>query len=31
LGIPFSAIEVDDDLFVPGAGVILDLWGHVPG
>lgn len=31
LGIPFSAIEVDADLFVPGAGVILDLWGHVPG
>lgn len=30
-GIPFSAIEVDANLFVPGAGVILDLWGHVPG
>jgi enamine deaminase RidA (YjgF/YER057c/UK114 family) len=31
LGIPFSAIEVDANLFVPGASVILDLWGHVPG
>ena len=30
LGIPFSAIEVDANLFVPGASVILDLWGHVP-
>jgi enamine deaminase RidA (YjgF/YER057c/UK114 family) len=30
LGIPFNAIEVDTNLFVPGASVILDLWGHVP-
>ena len=30
LGLPFSAIEVDPNLFVPGASVILDLWGHVP-
>ncbi len=30
-GLPFSAIEVAPDLFVPGAGVILDLWGFVPG
>ena len=30
LGLPFSAIEVDANLFVPGASVILDLWGHVP-
>lgn len=30
-GIPFSAVEVGQNLFVPGAGVILDLWGHVPG
>jgi len=30
-GVPFSAIEVDANLFVPGASVILDLWGHVPG
>lgn len=30
LGIPFSAIEVDANLFVPGASVILDLWGNVP-
>jgi enamine deaminase RidA (YjgF/YER057c/UK114 family) len=29
-GLPFSAIEVDSDLFAPGAKVILDLWGHVP-
>ncbi|MGB8741532.1 MAG: hypothetical protein WCD52_15175 [Xanthobacteraceae bacterium] len=29
LGIPFSAIEVDANLFVPGASVILDIWGHV--
>jgi enamine deaminase RidA (YjgF/YER057c/UK114 family) len=28
-GIPFSAIEVDANLFVPGASMILDLWGHV--
>jgi enamine deaminase RidA (YjgF/YER057c/UK114 family) len=30
-GIPFSAIQVADDLFAPGAHVILDLWGYVPG
>lgn len=30
LGIPFSAVEVDTDMFVPRASVILDLWGHVP-
>jgi enamine deaminase RidA (YjgF/YER057c/UK114 family) len=29
-GIPFSAIEVGGDLFVPGASVIFDIWGHVP-
>ena len=29
-GLPFSALEVADDLFVPGARVIVDLWGHVP-
>jgi len=29
-GMPFSAVEVDTNLFVPGACVILDLWGHVP-
>jgi hypothetical protein len=28
LGIPFRAIEVDANLFVPGASV---LWGHVQG
>jgi enamine deaminase RidA (YjgF/YER057c/UK114 family) len=31
LGLPFSAVEVDADLFAPGARVIVDLWGHVPG
>jgi enamine deaminase RidA (YjgF/YER057c/UK114 family) len=30
-GLPFTAIEVADSLFAPGARVILDLWGHVPG
>jgi enamine deaminase RidA (YjgF/YER057c/UK114 family) len=30
-GLPFSAIEVAEDLFAPGARVLLDLWGHVPG
>lgn len=29
LGIPFSAIEVGANLFVPGASLVLDLWGHV--
>jgi enamine deaminase RidA (YjgF/YER057c/UK114 family) len=28
-GIPFSAVEVSQDLFAPGARVILDLWGSV--
>ena len=26
-GLPFSAIEVGKELFVPGANVIVDLWG----
>jgi len=26
-GLPFSAVEVADDLFVPGASMIVDLWG----
>ena len=30
-GLPFSAIAVSPDLFVPGASLIVDLWGHVPG
>ena len=30
LGIPFSAVEIEPNLFVPGATLILDLWGHVP-
>jgi enamine deaminase RidA (YjgF/YER057c/UK114 family) len=29
-GLPFSAIEVADTLFVPGASVMLDLWGYAP-
>lgn len=29
-GVPFSAVEVAPNLFVPGARVILDLWGQVP-
>lgn len=29
-GLPFSAVVVSDSLFVPGARVILDLWGCVP-
>lgn len=29
-GLPFSAVQVADTLFAPGARVILDLWGHVP-
>jgi enamine deaminase RidA (YjgF/YER057c/UK114 family) len=29
LGLPFSAVEVDTNMFVAGASVILDLWGHV--
>jgi enamine deaminase RidA (YjgF/YER057c/UK114 family) len=30
-GLPFSAIEVADTMFVPGASVLLDLWGCAPG
>ncbi|MEO8925380.1 MAG: RidA family protein, partial [Caldimonas sp.] len=30
-GLPFSAVQVAPDLFVPGARLILDLWGFVPG
>jgi enamine deaminase RidA (YjgF/YER057c/UK114 family) len=26
-GLPFSAVEVGTELFVPGASVIVDLWG----
>lgn len=29
-GVPFSAVEVNSNLFVPGAGIILDLWGYAP-
>jgi enamine deaminase RidA (YjgF/YER057c/UK114 family) len=30
-GVPVSAIQVNDSVFVPGAGLIVDLWGHIPG
>lgn len=30
-GLPFTAIGVSPHLFVPGASLIVDLWGHVPG
>ncbi|HTK02913.1 MAG TPA: Rid family hydrolase [Bordetella sp.] len=29
-GLPFSAIQVADTLFLHGAAMILDLWGYVP-
>jgi enamine deaminase RidA (YjgF/YER057c/UK114 family) len=29
-GLPFSAIEVGDELLVPGANLVVDLWGSVP-
>jgi enamine deaminase RidA (YjgF/YER057c/UK114 family) len=30
-GLPFSAIQVNEFMFVPGAGLIVDLWGYIPG
>ena len=30
-GLPFSAIQVNGSMFVPGAGLIVDLWGYIPG
>jgi enamine deaminase RidA (YjgF/YER057c/UK114 family) len=30
-GLPFSAIGVSPQMFVPGASLLVDLWGHVPG
>jgi enamine deaminase RidA (YjgF/YER057c/UK114 family) len=30
-GLPLSAIQVNESMFVPGAGVIADLWGYIPG
>lgn len=30
-GVPFAAVEVNSNLFVPGVGLILDLWGYAPG
>jgi enamine deaminase RidA (YjgF/YER057c/UK114 family) len=29
-GLPFSAVQVADPLFLQGAAVMLDLWGYVP-
>lgn len=29
-GVPFSAVEVAPGLFIPGARLIVDLWGYVP-
>jgi enamine deaminase RidA (YjgF/YER057c/UK114 family) len=29
-GLPFSAIQVNDALFVPGAALLVDLWGYIP-
>jgi len=29
-GVPFTAVEVNSNLFVPGVGLILDLWGYAP-
>ncbi len=28
--LPYSAVMVNDSMFVPGAKLILDLWGHLP-
>ncbi len=30
LGVPFSALEVAPEPFVPGARLIVDLWGYTP-
>ena len=29
-GLPFSAVQVASSLFVPGASLVIDLWGYVP-
>jgi enamine deaminase RidA (YjgF/YER057c/UK114 family) len=29
-GLPFTAVQVNDALFVPGATLMVDLWGHIP-
>ncbi|WP_316980396.1 RidA family protein [Shumkonia mesophila] len=28
--LPYSAVKVNESMFVPGAKLILDLWGHLP-
>jgi enamine deaminase RidA (YjgF/YER057c/UK114 family) len=30
-GLPFSAVKTGSDLLIPGASLIVDLWGSVPG
>jgi enamine deaminase RidA (YjgF/YER057c/UK114 family) len=30
IGVPFSAVEISPELFVPGARLIVDLWGYAP-
>lgn len=30
IGVPFSAVEVAPQLFVPGVKLLVDLWGYVP-
>jgi enamine deaminase RidA (YjgF/YER057c/UK114 family) len=29
-GVPFSALQVSPEMFVPGARLIVDLWGYAP-
>jgi enamine deaminase RidA (YjgF/YER057c/UK114 family) len=29
-GLPFAAIQVNNAMFAPGAGIIVDLWGYIP-
>jgi enamine deaminase RidA (YjgF/YER057c/UK114 family) len=31
LGLPFGAVQAAPGLFVPGARLIVDLWGYAPG
>jgi len=30
-GLPFSAVQVNDAIFTPGAALLVDLWGYIPG
>lgn len=29
-GLPFSAVQVNQQMFVPGTRLIVDLWGYIP-